>query len=226
MCLSAEASVGVAVALLPVGGYCLAAAAAKDRAYLPLAAVPHLLGVQQLFEAGVWAGLGRGDPNLTRDAAAGFVLLAAGVFPVWVPLAAAALEAPGRTRAAFLGFAAAGVAVAAVYALPVVVAGAAPPHPVGHALRYDLPDPGAVWPAVYLAAVCVPLASSRVRRVRPLGWLALAAAGLAYAAAPDGFASAWGCLAAALSGYVGYVLYALPDPAPGAAGTGVATPAR
>lgn len=225
MCFSAEASAGVAVALLPVGGYCLAAAAVKDRAYLPLAALPLLFGVQQVFECAVRVGLGQGDPGLSRSAAAGFLLIALGVFPVWVPLAAAVLEGPGPGRAVFLGFAAAGLATAAAYALPVATGATAAPTAVGRALRYDLPDPGPVWPAAYLAAVCVPLTSSRVSRVRPLGWLVLAAAAVAYAASPDGFASALGCLAAPLSGYVAYVLFLLPALAPAEPGTGVARPA-
>jgi hypothetical protein len=225
VCFSTEVSAGVAVALLPVGGYCLAVAVVKDRAYLPLAALPLLFGVQQVFEGAVWASLGQGDPGLSRNAGAGFLLIALGIFPVWVPLAAAVLEGPGPRRAVFLGFAAAGLATAAVYALPVATGETTTPTAAGHALRYDLPDPGPVWPAVYLAAVCVPLVSSRVRRVRPLGWLVLAAAVAAYAATPDGFASAMGCLAAPLSGYVAYVLFLLPADAPTELGTGVATPA-
>lgn len=223
MCFSTEASAGVAVALLPVSGYCLAAALAKDRAYLPLAAVPLLFGVQQVFEGAVWAGLGQGDPGLSRTASGGFLLIALGVFPVWVPLAAAALEGPGPRRAVFLGFAAAGL-VAAGYALPVVTGATAAPAAVGCCLRYDLPDPGPVWAAVYLAAVCVPLASSRVRRVRPLGWLALAAAGVSFVAFREAFASVWCFLAAGLSAYLAHVLSRIPDPRAGNRGTGPRPP--
>jgi hypothetical protein len=218
VCVSAETSLWVAVALLPVGGYAVAAADVKDRAYLPLATFPFVFGVQQVFGAGVWAGVDRGDPGLAQAATAGFLLLALVVWPIGVPLAAAALEEPGRRRATCFGFAAAGLATACVYGLPVVAGGRAAPAVVGHALRFDLPDPGPVCLAFYLAAVCVPLAGSRVPRVRPLGWLAVAAAVVAFLAAPEAFASAWACLVAVASGYVAFVLYAVPDPRPGTPG--------
>ncbi len=221
MCHSAEVSFGVALVLLPVSGYCLAVAAAKDRAYLSLAAVPLLLGVQQLCEAAVQAGMERGDSGLSRAAASGFLFLALAVWPVWVPLAAAALEAPGRRRAVFLGLGAAGLMTVGLYALPVADGGWAAPQVAGHGLRFDLPDPGLVWPAVYLAAVCGPLAASRAADVRPLGWLVLAAAAAAYTTAPEAFASTWGRLASVGSGYVAYVLYQLPDSRQGKSGTGV-----
>ncbi|QDU23621.1 DUF6629 family protein [Urbifossiella limnaea] len=212
MCFSTEVSAGVAVVLLPVGGYCLAAAAVKDRAYLPLAALPLLFGVQQVFEGAVWFAVGRHDPVLARAASGAFLFFALAVWPVGVPLAAAALERPGRRRRAFVGLAAAGLAVAAAYFVPVAAGGWEGPRVVGHSLRYDLPDPGPVWPAAYLAAVCVPLAASRVPAVRPLGWLALAAAGVSYVAFREAFASVWCFLAAALSGYLAYVLCRVPDP--------------
>src|SRR5438046_3083211 len=98
MCFSTEASLGVAVVLLPVGSYCAAAAAHKDRAYLPLAAVPLLFGIQQLCEAGVWLGVGRSDPDQTRRASLGFLFFAIAFWPAWVPLAAAAVEPGGPRR--------------------------------------------------------------------------------------------------------------------------------
>lgn len=211
MCFSTEVSVGVAVVLLPVGGYCLAAAAVKDRTYLPLAALPLLFGIQQVFEAGVWYGVGRGDPALTRPASVAFLFFALAVWPVWVPLAAAALEGPGWRRRAFVGLAIAGLAIAATYFGPVAAGAREGPRVVGHSLRYDLPDPGLVWPVAYLAAVCLPLAASRVPAVRPLGWLALAAAGVSYLAFREAFTSVWCFLAAALSGYLAHVLHRVPD---------------
>ena len=56
-----------AVALLPVGGYCLAAAWRKDRAYLALATVPLLFGLQQVCEACVWRALDRGDAGAAEE---------------------------------------------------------------------------------------------------------------------------------------------------------------
>jgi hypothetical protein len=233
MCFSADISLGAAVVLLPVGGYCAAAAAYKDRAYLPLAITPLLFGAQQLGEAVVWFGLERGDPDLVRDGSRWFLLFALAVWPAWVPVAAAAIEPPGARRWAFRAVTAVGLVLGCVYYLPLVVGSAlADPRVVGHSLRYDFAAvpavrvaPGWVWPTVYLVAVCGPLLASRDHRLRPLGALVAVTAAVAYAAFRDAFASVWCFLAAALSVYLAYALYRLPDPSPGYPRTPGARPA-
>lgn len=223
MCFSADASLGAAVVLLPVGGYCAAAAAYKDRAYLPLALTPLLFGVQQLGEAVVWLGLERGDPDLARAGSRWFLLFALAVWPAWVPLAAAAIEPPGGRRWTFGALAVVGLVLGGVYYLPLVAGGAlAEPWVVGHSLRYDFSGipavrlaPGWVWPAVYLVTVCAPLLASRDQRLRPLGALVAVAAAVAYVAFREAFASVWCFLAAALSVYLAHALSRLPDPRPG-----------
>src|SRR5262245_51297054 len=109
MCFSAEASLGVSVVLLPVGGYCVAAVAHKNRAYLPFAPMQLLYAMQQLCEAGVWLGQGRGDPNLTRRASWWFLFFAVVFWPVRVPLAAATVEPGGTRRRVFLALAGLGL---------------------------------------------------------------------------------------------------------------------
>ncbi|MBX9580105.1 MAG: hypothetical protein K2X87_07330 [Gemmataceae bacterium] len=231
MCFSAEASLGVAVALLPAGAYGVAAAWRKDRRYLPLAATPVLFGFQQLCEAGVWAGVGRGDPEAARVASVGFLFFALALWPAWVPLAVGAVEPPGRMGAAFLALAVAGLAVGGVYYPPVAAAGGRGLNPtaVGHSLRYDLPAgpaAGWVWPALYLATAAGPLLLSADRRLRPLGVAVLASAGVAYAAYREAFASVWCFLAAVLSAYLVYVLYRLPfRPGSGISASPVPAPA-
>src|SRR5438552_1195658 len=101
MCFSADASLGAAVVLLPVGGYCAAAALHKDRAYFALAITPALFGLQQLGEAAVWLGLDRHDPALARAGSEWFLLFALAVWPVWIPLAAAAIEPRAGQRWVF-----------------------------------------------------------------------------------------------------------------------------
>jgi hypothetical protein len=227
MCFSAEASLGVAVVLLPVGGYCAAAAAHKDRAYLPLAAVPLLFGVQQLCEAGVWLGLGRGDPDLTRLASRWFLFFAVVFWPCWVPLAAAAVEPGGTRRRVFLALAGLGLVLGCIYYLPLAAGGWADARVVGHSIRYDFSAvpvvreaPGWVWPALYLIAVCGPLVTSGDRSLRPLGVAVAASTAVAYLAFREAFASVWCFLAAALSAYIAYALYRLPDPPPGSSAAG------
>lgn len=208
MCFSAEASFGVAAALLPVGGYCIAAGLARNRSYLPLSAVPLLFGVQQLFEGVVWVGVGR-DPALANPASVGFLFFALLFWPAWVPLAAAALEPPGTRRRVFLGLAAAGLAVGAAYFLP-VAAGGAEARAIGHSLRYDLPDLGWAGPALYLAAVAVPLATSRDRLLRPLGAAVALAAAASSVLFEHAAASVWCFFAAVFTPYLAYVLLRLP----------------
>ena len=231
MCFSAEASLGAAAALLPVGAYCVEAAWRKNRAYLPLAVIPTLFGVQQLFEAGVWLGLGRGDPNSVRVASLGFLFFALALWPAWVPLAAAFVEPGRRKRVAFLSLAGLGLGLGCAYYLPLAAGGVAwtAPRVVGHSIRYDFSavpavrsGPGWLWPTLYLLAVCGPLLASGDRRLRPLGVAAAVSAAVAYLAFREAFASVWCFLAAALSGYIAYALYQLPeqpadDPAPAAA---------
>jgi hypothetical protein len=107
MCFSAEASVAAGVALLPAGAFAIATALRKDRAYLPLAALPLLFGVQQLCEAGVWIGLERGEPGLVRLATLAFLFFAIAFWPFWIPLVAACIE--GRPAWRLLFFVTTGV---------------------------------------------------------------------------------------------------------------------
>jgi hypothetical protein len=219
MCFSAGASFGVAAALLPVGAYCVEAAWRKDRAYLPLAAVPVLFGLQQLCEAQVWTGLGRGNPELTRGASLGFLFFALAVWPVWVPLAIAVIEPPGRKRWALYALAAAGVLFGAAYYGPIAAAGGRTfgPAAVGHSLRYDFSGVpaargagGWVCPAGYMAAVCAPFLVSRDRHLRPLGVGVAVTAVASYLMFELAFASVWCFFAAGLSAYLAYVLYKVP----------------
>ena len=218
MCFSAEASLAAAVVLLPVGGFCVASAWHKDRRYLPLAAVPVLFGLQQLCEAGVWAGLERADPDLGRAAARWYLFFALAFWPVWVPLSAAAAEPPGSRRVVCLALLGLGLAVALVYYPPLVPDGGwTGTRIVGHSIWYDFSTipavrvaPGWVWPAVYLATVCGPFLAVRDQRLWPLGVAVAVAASISYVAFREAFASVWCFLAAVLSMYIAYVLRGLP----------------
>lgn len=233
MCFSADASAGAAAALLPVGGYCLATAWRKDRSYLPLAAVPLLFGLQQLCEARVWDALDRGDPDPARGPSLAFLFFALALWPVWIPLAVAATEPPGRGRAALVALACCGSAVGLVYYAPAVANSGLSPAVVGHSIRYDfsaVPAARSGWwwagPALYLAAVCVPPLASRNRLLRPLGGAIALAAAVTYALFAEAFASVWCFVAAALSLYLAFVLHRLPERPeagwPGAGGIGIA----
>ena len=182
------------------------------------AAVPVLFGLQQLCEAKVWAGLDLGGPGLARVPSLAFLFFALVVWPVWVPLAVAAVEPRGRKRGGLVALAAVGATVGAAYYLPVAADGGRGlgPAVVGHSVRYDFSGvpaaEGRAWPALYLGVVCVPLLVSRDRRLRPLGVAVAVAAVAAYALFEHAFASVWCFLAAVLSLYLAYALHALPEP--------------
>jgi hypothetical protein len=217
MCFSAEVSLGVAVVLLPVGGFCVASAWHKDRRYLLLAAAPLLFGLQQVCEAGVWAGLERADPDLGRAASRWFLFFALAFWPVWVPLSAVAIEPPGARRTVCLALVGLGLAVAVVYYPPLVPDGGwTGTRIVEHSIRYDFSAipavraaPGWVWPATYLVAVCVPFLAVRDHHLWSLGAAVAVSAAISYVAFREAFASVWCFLAAVLSVYIAYVLHGL-----------------
>ena len=218
MCFSAAASYGVAAVLLPTGAYCAEAAWRKDRRFLPLAAVPVLFGLQQLWEAQVWAGAGRGDAERVRVGSLGFLFFALAVWPVGIPLAVAAVERGWRRWADF-ALAGCGVAFAAAYYLPVHASGGFGLNPtvVNHSVRYDFSDVPAVntvwwwvWPAVYLAAVAAPFLLSSRKHLRQLGAMVVVLAVASYALFEHAFASVWCFSAAILSAYLAYVVGRLP----------------
>jgi hypothetical protein len=219
MCFSAEVSVGTAAALLPVGGYCLAAAWRKNRAYLPLAAAPLLFGLQQLCESRVWDAVNRGDSELARVPSLAFLFFALALWPVWIPLATAAIEPSVRKRRAFVAAAALGLLSFVAYYLPVAADGRGL-HPTlaCRSIRYDFSAAALarspwwrVVPALYVAVTCGPLLASSDRRVRPLGAASVVSAAATYALFEFAFASVWCFFAAALSAYLAFVLHGLPD---------------
>ena len=223
MCFSAEASYGVAAVLLPAGGYCVAAAWRKDRRFLPLAAVPVLFGFQQLCEAQVWVGVGRGDAERVRVGSLGFLFFALAVWPVWVPLAVAAAE-PRRVRWAVAALAACGVAFAWAYFVPVAESGGRALNPalVGHSIRYDfsgVPAANAagwwVWPVLYLVTIAGPFLFSSQPSLRLIGVGVVSLAAVAFVLFELAFASVWCFFAAILSVGLVYTIGRLPARATG-----------
>ncbi len=220
MCFSAEASLGVAVAFLPIGGYGVATAWRTNRAYLPFAITPILFGVQQLAEAGVWIGLGHADPALVRASSRWFLFFALAVWPIWVPFSVASIEWRGPRARACLAFAALGLMLAFVYYPPLADGEEwASARIVGHSIRYDFNAVPAVqlapnwaWPLLYLAAVCGPMFVARDHRLWPLGVAIVVSAAIAYWAFRDAFASVWCFLAAVLSVYMAWVTHQIHAP--------------
>lgn len=185
MCWSAGADLLVGSAVTAVGVAAVLRAGPTRR--LPLAALPLLLGVHQLVEAGVWSGW--------AWARTVWLVIALPLLPVYVP--AAVWCATGRRSAAW--FTALGTAVA----VPLAVALARRPataHPHGHTLDYAIGVPAAgLLLAGYLAATVGALLCSGDPRLRRLGAVLGAGAlacGLLWRLA---FVSTWCALAAVVS---------------------------
>ena len=205
MCFSAESGLAAGVTLVPAGAYCVSAALRKDRSYLQLAAVPLIFGIQQLCEAAVWRGLHRGDAGLVEAGALAFLFFALALWPAWVPYGAAVLERRPPKRRRPFALAAVGLVIGCAAYVP-AVAGYGEWLRVGiagHSIRYDLTGlagidsaAGAIWFVLYLAAVCLPLAVARDRRLRGLGLSVALAAGVTEAMARYAFVSMW-CFSAA-----------------------------
>ncbi|PJN28174.1 DUF6629 family protein [Kitasatospora sp. CB02891] len=185
MCWSAEADLLVGSAVTAVG--VAAVLRAGPGRQLPLAALPLLLGVHQLVEAGGWSGW--------AWARTAWAVIALPLLPVYVP--AAVWCATGRRSAAWF------TALGAAVAVPLALALARHPvtaHPHGHTLDYAIGVPAAgLLLAGYLAATVGALLCSGDRRLRGLGvvlGVGALACGLLWRLA---FVSTWCALAAVAS---------------------------
>ncbi|RKE17589.1 DUF6629 family protein [Streptomyces sp. TLI_171] len=209
MCWSAEADLVAGSVVAAVGVAAVVRAGASRR--LPLAALPLLLGVHQLVEAGVWSGW--------AWARTAWAVIALPLLPLYVPTA---VWCATRRRSA-----AAFTALGAVVALALTAALVR--HPVtaqvhGHTLGYAVGIPAAgLLLAGYLLATLGSLLCSGDGRLRLLGWItglgALACALLWRLA----FVSTWCALAAVAS--VVLLTWARP-PAPGRSVSPPAPPGR
>ncbi|MFD8479515.1 DUF6629 family protein [Kitasatospora sp. NPDC059673] len=155
MCWSAGADLLVGSAVSAVG--VATVLHAKTGRQLPLAALPLLLGVHQLVEAGVWSGW--------AWARTVWAVIALPLLPVYVP--AAVWCATRRRSAAWF------TALGAAVAVPLAVALARHPvtaHAHGRTLDYAVGVPaGGLLLAGYLAATVGALLCSGDHRLRRLG---------------------------------------------------------
>lgn len=225
MCVSAEASFGLAAILAPVGVYCVKVAVERDPAVVPLALIPLLFGVQQIAEGFVWVGIGQANPALMQTAAFIFLFFALAFWPFWIPLSTVFLESRNRVKI-FLGvISATGLLGGLFYYLPLML------NPevvvinvIHHSIRYDitlppvlelLPEPA--WHLCYLAVVTLPLMIvARNRRGLLAFSIALVfSAMIGHAYFWYAFASVWCFFAAILSLILSYMFYRLPSPVAG-----------
>ncbi len=98
VCFSAQASFTVGTALVPAGLYCIWSAWVKKRAFLGLAVVPLVFGVQQIGEGFVWTGINSGDAEQTRLASLFFLFFALAFWPFWFPVLTTIMEPIPKRR--------------------------------------------------------------------------------------------------------------------------------
>ena len=98
MCFSAPVSFAAAALLVPIGLRSLHLAWHSDRRLLGLAAFPLVFGIQQFIEGLLWLNLGGFHAQYTQAAALGFLFFVYVFWPIYVPLAARALEHRGTLR--------------------------------------------------------------------------------------------------------------------------------
>jgi len=177
MCLSAPVSFAAAAFLIPSGGFTLATTLKRDRRYAMLAALPILLGLQQLMEGFIWLTGSGVEPGGARVYSLVYMFFAWVVWPIWLPVSAYFLE-PHRRRSAFLMFALAGAALGSVQFIPYLVhEGWLQVTLLPRAIRYsdtELLDAVIGRPMTYLAYVAlliVPLLLSTDRTARLFGGL-------------------------------------------------------
>lgn len=197
MCFSAQASFTAAAVLLGVGAVTVRRARTwRDR---PYAAIPLLFGIQQLLEGLLWLTFTDRAPPLNAALTHLYFFFSHVLWPIYVPLAALALETvPGRRRVlagmAFVG------AMVGWYLLAMLVQRPISARVDGQHIFYDAPHFYVLTTmALYLVGTCASLMLSSHRRVVVFGVAAFVSAIAAYHFYATWFISVWCFFAAVLS---------------------------
>ncbi len=91
MCFSESVSLTTSAILISVGIYCIKQAL-PNREYLPLACVPLVFGIQQVFEGVVWGGINSGSSSTVYFGAMTFLFFSHWFWLFWVPFMVSCLE--------------------------------------------------------------------------------------------------------------------------------------
>jgi hypothetical protein len=197
MCFSAQASFTAGTVLLLVGAATVRRA--RVRAELPYAWIPVLFAIQQLLEGALWLTFPDRAPLLNTVLTHAYSFFSHVLWPIYVPLAALALETVPWRRRVLIGIALAGSAVglyllATLFTLPIVATVS------GRHIAYESPHFYAlVAMSLYLLGTCASLMFSSHARVVAFGVGAFASAVAAYAFYATWFISVWCFFAAVLS---------------------------
>ena len=197
MCFSAQASFTAGTVLLIVGAATVRRARARSE--LPYAWIPVLFGIQQLLEGALWLTFPDRAPLLNTVLTHAYSFFSHVLWPIYVPLAALALETVPWRRRVLIGIALAGSAVglyllATLFTLPIVAT------VTGQHIAYESPHFYALAAmSLYLLGTCASLMFSSHARVVAFGVAAFASAVAAYAFYATWFISVWCFFAGVLS---------------------------
>lgn len=197
MCFSAQASFTAAAVLLVVGAATVRRT--RVRSELPYAWIPALFAIQQLLEGALWLTFPDRAPLLNTVLTHAYSFFSHVLWPIYVPLAALALETVSWRRRVLIGIALAGSAVglyllATLFTLPIVAT------VTGQHIAYESPHFYALAAmSLYLLGTCASLMFSSHARVVAFGVAAFASAVAAYAFYATWFISVWCFFAGLLS---------------------------
>jgi len=207
MCFSAPVSFAAAAALLmPAGVHTLRLAWRSDRRLLGLAVFPLFFGIQQLIEGLLWLNLEGFYTEYTQASALGFLFFVYLFWPVFVPLAARALDERPLQRRLLLALALiTGLFGALLYASLLRGQADLQVSIVQHSIFYqhrplfDLHWGDWLVRTVYALAVTVPLLVSNAVALRIFGALIALSLALSALYFDHAFTSIWCFFAAILS---------------------------
>lgn len=177
MCLSAPVSFTAAAVLIPAGAYGIWRTWRHDRRFTGLAALPMLLGFQQLAEGVIWVAGAQNDTTTSNIFSLYYMFFAWIGWPVWIPVSVYFTEPP-RRHAPYLVFAILGGMLGSIQFLPYLThEGWLNVTFLDHAIRYtdvELLDDIISRPVTYLLYVAIlltPLLLASDRRIKFFGGL-------------------------------------------------------
>lgn len=195
MCFSATASFVAGGALTAIGAATIPLA--KTKRELPLASIPLLFGAQQLVDGVSW--LSFGAPAIHTVAAYAYSILAAVVWPIFVPLALLSIETNRARREVLGALALVGVGIGLFFSYYIVFS-TVTARVVNNCVVYGTPDHfGFGILAFYLVATVGPFFVSGKKALNLLGVAVFISFSVAWWFYSETFTSTWCFFAAILS---------------------------
>lgn len=219
MCFSAEVSYAAAAVLLPAGAIASQRAYRTNPNFLPIAALPFLFGLQQLFEGLVWTGNALSSDSMVQRYSLAYMFFSWLAWPVWIPLSTYFLEPCGR-RYIYLIFAILGGMLGAMQYFPYFahegwLITTFLPHAVVYqgTVLFDFIMRRELTYTIYLFVIIAPLVTSSNRHAQIFGLLISTVVTVAYLFFKYAYISVFCFGGALMSLYIVYWIFSetVPD---------------